>query len=151
MDALRPPGARAKAEYESLCIRCARCMAICPYGSLVGASWQAGRGAGAPVVFARKMPCYLCMLCPPVCPSGALQAVADATAVRMGVAVVEPSRCYAFMGVLCRTCVDECPLQEAAIHQDDDLRPNVTDGCVGCGVCEHVCPAPQSAIHVIPR
>jgi Pyruvate/2-oxoacid:ferredoxin oxidoreductase delta subunit len=59
--------------------------------------------------------------------------------------------CYAHQGILCRTCVDECPLEGEAIRQDADLRPIVTDRCVGCGVCEHVCPAPAVAIRVDAR
>lgn len=147
---LRPPGARPEREFAALCIRCGRCVAVCPYRSLVPAGWAYGPEAGTPVVVARSVPCYLCMECPPVCPSGALDPITDKRAVRMGVAEVNPATCYAHLGILCRTCVDECPLGAAALGQDGQLRPQVREGCVGCGVCEKVCPTPEPAIVVRP-
>jgi Pyruvate/2-oxoacid:ferredoxin oxidoreductase delta subunit len=71
--------------------------------------------------------------------------------VRMGRARVVADRCFAHQGILCRTCLDACPLQGEAIRQDPDLRPEVTEHCVGCGLCEHRCPAPEAAIVVAPR
>jgi formate hydrogenlyase subunit 6/NADH:ubiquinone oxidoreductase subunit I len=90
------------------------------------------------------------MLCPPVCPTGALDPITDKRDVRMGIAVVNTDTCYAFKYILCRTCVDECPLGRSALDQDADLKPVVKDGCVGCGICERVCPAPEPAIVIRP-
>ncbi len=145
---LRPPGARAEREFAALCIRCGRCVSACPYKSLVPAGWEYGSEAGTPMVQARSVPCYLCMDCPPVCPSGALDPITDKHAVRMGLAEVNPDTCYTFLGVLCRTCVDACPLGEAALIQNGELRPVVLRGCVGCGICEKVCPTIEPAIVV---
>lgn len=147
---LRPPGARGEAEFAALCVRCNRCIEICPYGTLRAAGLTPWSEAGTPVVAARAVPCWLCMLCPPACPTGALEPITDRHAVRMGRARVDPETCYAWKGILCRTCIDECPLGAAAIEQDGLLQPRVADGCVGCGVCEHVCPAPEVAIRVEP-
>lgn len=107
--------------------------------------------AGIPVVRPRQTPCYLCMICPPVCPTGALEPITDRARVRMGRAVVDQANCYAFQGILCRTCIDECPLGDDAIFQNGDLAPVVADGCVGCGICERFCPADGSAITVQPE
>lgn len=148
---LRPPGARDERTFAALCIRCDRCVEVCPYRTLEPAGWAYGPDAGTPVVNARETPCWLCMLCPPVCPTGALDAVRDPRAVRMGVARVLVDRCYAHQGILCRTCADECPYQGDAIYMDAELRPVVTARCVGCGICEHRCPAEGSAIRVAPR
>lgn len=165
---LRPPGARAEAEFAALCIRCNRCIEVCPYGSLKPAGWLYGPDAGTPLLEASDVPCYLCMDCPPVCPTDALEPITEKAQVRMGRAVVDEDACWAFQGILCRTCVDECPLVEAAdtrtgepaIFQNGRLRPVVTDACVGCGLCERFCPgkegpgtdaAGRPAIRVVPR
>jgi len=147
---LRPPGARPEPEFAGLCIRCGRCAEVCPYRAVRPAGLASGLEAGTPVVVAREAPCWLCMRCPPACPSGALEPLTDPKRVRMGFAVVDRERCYAFQGIVCRTCLDACPLQGEAIRQDDELRPVVTDRCVGCGLCEWRCPAAGSAIVVRP-
>ena len=147
---LRPPGARPESEFAALCIRCYRCIAVCSYKSLKPAGWSNSTAAGTPICVPQENPCFLCMLCPPVCPTGALEPVSDKRLVRMGRAEVNRDTCYAFQGILCRTCVDQCPLPEA-IMQDGELHPNVTDKCVGCGICEKFCPAPEVAIRVRPR
>ncbi len=148
---LRPPGALDEASFDALCIRCGRCVEVCPYHALRPAGPGAGAGMGTPAIVPRREPCWLCMRCPPVCPTGALRPIHDPRRVDMGRARVLTDRCYAFQGVLCRTCLDACPLQGEAIGQDALLRPAVTDRCVGCGLCERRCPAEESAIRVVPR
>jgi len=147
---LRPPGARSEADFVARCIRCGRCVEVCPHRTLRPAPWASWAAVGTPTVVPREAACWLCLLCPPVCPTGALEPVADRRSVRMGMARVNASACYAFQSVVCRTCVDQCPLAGEAIRQDDQLRPVVTDRCAGCGVCEHRCPVPGSAIRVEP-
>jgi ferredoxin-type protein NapG len=148
---LRPPGARPEAQLAALCIRCGRCVAACPYRAIRPAGGAHGVDAGTPVVVPRQAACVLCMLCPPACPTGALDAkLTDPRAVRMGLARVERDLCFTFQGILCRTCLDECPFEGEAILQDDALRPVVTERCVGCGICEARCPAPEVAIRILP-
>ncbi len=58
---------------------------------------------------------------------------------------------------LCNLCVTECPIKDA-IKMDETVaadgqksyRPRVLEQCVGCGVCEMVCPVELAAI-VIDR
>jgi ferredoxin-type protein NapG len=59
---------------------------------------------------------------------------------------------------VCDLCVIECPIGEDAIRLerlasseiDGAMTPVVGDGCVGCGVCEMVCPEQPSCIVVDP-
>ena len=145
---LRPPGALDEPAFAARCIRCGRCAEVCPYRALRPGGFRLGLEAGTPVVEAREAPCWLCLRCPPVCPTGALAPVAAPRDVRMGRARVDAERCFAFQGIVCRTCLDACPLQGEAIRQDAELRPVITDRCVGCGLCEHRCPVDGAAILV---
>jgi MauM/NapG family ferredoxin protein len=148
---LRPPGALDEAAFLARCLRCGRCAEVCPYRSLRPAGARRGLAAGTPEIVAREAPCWLCLRCPPACPTGALAPVAELRDVRMGRARVLTERCYAHHGVLCRTCLDACPLQGTALVQDGELRPVVTERCVGCGLCEQRCPVDGAAIVVDPR
>lgn len=149
---LRPPGAVPEAEFLRRCIRCNKCAQVCPYGSIVMAHVDAGLDYGTPVIRARSVPCYLCMKCPPVCPSGALEnALTEKRAVRMGVAVIDESRCLPYAGIICRACFEHCPMYREAITLRDEMYPEVhADSCVGCGICEYYCPAEEVAITVRP-
>lgn len=142
---LRPPGARPEAEFRARCIHCGKCAEACPYGSIRMATGRLagfmGRARNTPYIHAKSIPCWLCMKCPPVCPSGALRPVAQMARADMGMAVLLRNRCHNWVGtVLCRTCYDKCPLRGTAMLLEDGDIPAVAAACVGCGVCEHVCP-----------
>jgi ferredoxin-type protein NapG len=59
---------------------------------------------------------------------------------------------------ICDLCVIECPIGETAIGLEaladssiaGAMTPVVRDGCVGCGVCEMVCPEQPACIVVEP-
>lgn len=137
---LRPPGARNERDFLARCIHCGRCAEVCPYGSIRMAGGF-GVMRNTPHIRPRAIPCWLCMKCPPVCPSGALRPVQAMQEADMGMAVLLKSKCHNWVGeVLCRTCYDKCPLRGTAIILEGGDIPAVADSCVGCGVCEHVCP-----------
>ncbi|MHB8149667.1 MAG: 4Fe-4S dicluster domain-containing protein [Desulfobulbia bacterium] len=151
---LRPPGAVAETDFLGRCIRCGKCALACPYRAIRIAGLLDGLTVmGTPVILARKSPCYLCMKCVPVCPSGALDSrVKKREQVRMGTARLNKKECLNWQGTFCRSCYDHCPLFNEAITMDSELRPVVNEKkCVGCGICEHVCPADPAAIIVTPR
>jgi ferredoxin-type protein NapG len=54
--------------------------------------------------------------------------------------------------------VRQCPIEgaialksAAGLPNDKAKTPVVTDKCVGCGVCEMVCPTEPAAIRIVPR
>ncbi|GAB4416805.1 MAG: hypothetical protein OHK0032_12830 [Thermodesulfovibrionales bacterium] len=149
---LRPPGASNEIDFISRCIRCGRCAQVCPYRSIKVANLMDSlANMGTPFIKARDIPCYLCMKCPPVCPSGALnRKLKNKQDVRMGTARINKKECLAWQGTLCRSCYQSCPIFDEAIKMDNELRPVVDEKkCVGCGICENVCPVEPAAIIVV--
>jgi len=148
---LRPPGAIAERQFLATCIRCGKCAQACPYGAIRLAGIMDGlENMGTPVIRPRKNPCYLCMKCPSVCPSSALKrTLAKKEEVRMGSAEIDKKTCLAWQRTLCRSCYDDCPIFDEAVKMDDKLQPVVDKKkCVGCGICENVCPADPAAVVV---
>lgn len=137
---LRPPGAVPEELFPAKCIRCGRCVEVCPYRSITMLDVRSGVHAGTPLIEVENIPCYLCMKCVDVCPTGSLQRIKQPDT-RMGLAVINKFTCAAWKGqTMCRTCYDKCPYPEKAIRLDQ-LRPVVDkDACTGCGLCTHVCP-----------
>ncbi len=146
---LRPPGAIGEATFQNYCIRCRKCAEVCPYGSIHMTHGEWGIKMGTPVIYPRQTPCYLCMKCPPVCPTGALEPITDKNAVKMGTAFIQTESCLAYNGVLCRACYERCPIYREAITLKEEIYPVVhPEKCVGCGICEHVCPTEPASIMV---
>lgn len=146
---LRPPGAIVEHLFVDACQRCGRCVEVCPRQAIAPLEASAGAAAGTPVIRARQAPCVVCagLACTQACPSGALTRVAVFD-VEMGTAEVDRARCLTFRGEACRACVDACPVPGALLESDG--HPVVQASCIGCGVCEHVCPTPEAAIVVRP-
>lgn len=69
-----------------------------------------------------------------------------------------PVRDHPYERELCDLCVTECPI-EGAIEMESlpdadgsrRFRPVVREQCVGCGVCEMICPAEPAAIEIETR
>lgn len=62
-----------------------------------------------------------------------------------------------FEGKECTLCADICPIPNplSAIAMVEDSgggkRPEIYDGCIGCGVCQEVCPTSTPSIVIKPR
>jgi ferredoxin-type protein NapG len=158
---IRPPGALDEEDFLAACLRCDQCVQACPpqYGTLSLTTLAAGRAAYTPQVVPRQMPCFLCasegeLKCIAACPTDALSEVPDTRQIRMGVAIVDTERCWPYIGMGCpRPCYTECPFPGEAIRY---LRPRrrpyvVDEHCIGCGICEYLCPTEPSSIVIRPR
>ena len=137
---LRPPGAVGEESFLAHCIRCGRCLEVCPYHAIVILDIGAGLHAGTPLIAVKNIPCYLCMKCVEVCPTGSLRPVGQKET-RMGLAVINRHSCLAWSGeIMCRTCYDKCLFVNTAIRLDQ-LRPVIDESaCTGCGICVATCP-----------
>ena len=62
-----------------------------------------------------------------------------------------------FEGKACTLCADMCPMPnplsaiEMITTRVGIVRPEIYDGCTGCGVCQEVCPTQQPSIVIKPR
>ena len=146
---LRPPAARPEGEFLRRCIRCGQCVEVCPHGTL---ELLDGFGSlrNTPRVNPDSSPCQLCLKCPPACPTGALDAsIKDMHQVDMGQAYILKDKCHNHTdGIMCMTCYDRCPLRGEAMVLSGGFIPAPTTACVGCGVCQYVCPI--DAVVVVP-
>ena len=137
---LRPPGALDEERFLERCIRCQRCIQVCPKRVIFPLSFAEGiKRMNTPAVTFKKSYCNSCLKCSQVCPTGALLPVTEAT-LDIGVAVIIEKDCVAWDWVGCTVCVDECP--EKAIYLDEHKRPVIEpEKCSGCGICELKCPS----------
>ena len=146
---LRPPGAVAERTFLARCTQGGACIEACPHGSLRPAPLRYRESAGTPYLDPLQQPCWLCedLPCIAACPTGALHLDGD----RMGLARIEALHCLNQQGMLCESCLERCPVPGALLQQAGGP-PRVDEAlCTGCGVCQHVCPAPQNAVILLPN
>ncbi|MGN0832175.1 MAG: DUF1893 domain-containing protein [Kiritimatiellia bacterium] len=144
-----PPGAGDAASFARRCVGCQLCVASCPGGCLSPSTGL--KDFGQPKLDFRRGYCLLdCVKCSEVCPEGAIRFLQreQRPHVHLGHAIWKKDLCVrTTTGDACTACVRKCPVR--AIHLVQGF-PVVDRGtCVGCGACEHVCPArPMPAIFV---
>lgn len=149
---LRPPGGQDEAQFISRCLKCDRCMSICPTNVIGTARVENGLvNARTPVMKFHLGDCTFCGKCTEVCPTKALEPYATTEAdfgdetvlvpdIAIGIAEVREDRCIAWNRGMCAVCEKACPY--GAIQRDKNGHPVVDeDKCNGCGICEYVCPA----------
>ncbi|MBN1852203.1 MAG: 4Fe-4S binding protein [Pirellulales bacterium] len=155
---IRPPGSRPESEFLARCTGCGLCLKICPTGALQPALLEAGlEGLWTPRLVPQIGYCdYTCNLCGQICPTGAIEPfpLEIKQQTKIGLAAFDTTRCipYAY-GRDCMVCEEHCPVPDKAIYflEVDVLdrhgapakikQPRIdADLCIGCGVCENVCP-----------
>ena len=148
---VRPPGGQDEDHLLSACIRCERCIEVCPKNALRPAHPEEGIfGVRTPMANFNVGWCDFCVehndgvpLCEKTCPTNALRLRAGATpeTTILGKAHIIKDWCLAYRNAGCRFCYDACiDAGYDAIDLDVDKRPVVNvEKCVGCGACQSVC------------
>ncbi len=144
-----PPGAGDRETFYGRCASCQLCIANCPGKCLVQSTDL--KTFGQPVMDFRRGYCLgACVKCGEVCPELAIQKlqVVQRPNVHVGEAIWKKDLCIRTTnGDQCTACVRKCPVQ--AIHLVQGFPVVDRQKCIGCGACEHVCPArPKPAIYV---
>jgi ferredoxin-type protein NapG len=153
---LRPPGAVDESRFADVCVRCGHCVAACPADAIFPlgpVDATSPRLVGTPAIRPREQACVLCtgLLCTHSCPSGALSPLSSNFQVAMGTARVDERRCLTFHGQKCDACWRACPIAGAITLDAAGAVRVDSQKCVGCGLCEAVCPTEPTSIRVIPR
>ncbi len=158
---LRPPGAARPPMFAETCTQCGECVTACPARAI---KLDENTADHLPYIIARQSPCVVCndLSCMKACPTGALKLVESREQIQMGYAITDMSRCLrgggfaiydeptSITGEDCQLCVTQCPIGKEAIAVDHHGCIEVRHGCIGCGVCEQVCPTEGPSIWVEP-
>jgi len=145
-----PPGAVDRPIFNRLCVGCGVCIASCPEQCLVPSAALAT--FGQPKMNFQKSHCRLAcpQRCAAACPAGALKKLDHVARrdIHMGHAVWRKDRCLrATEDVPCTACSRKCPVKAITIVAGFPVVDK--EKCIGCGACEHVCPArPEPAMIV---
>ena len=155
---LTPPGSLSARNLARHCTGCQLCVSVCenhvlrPSGNLMTLmqpEMRYERGYCRPE----------CTKCSEVCPTGAIKpiTVEEKSSIQIGHAVWIKDLCIVNTNnVSCGNCARHCPTNSIQmVRQDPEKEDSLeipvvnVETCIGCGACEHLCPArPLSAIYV---
>lgn len=155
---LKPAGSVSLDNFTSRCTGCQLCVQNCP-NDVLRASSKLETFMQPEMSYERGYCRPECTACSEVCPAGAIQKVTreQKTAIQIGHAVWIGQNCVPLRdGVTCGNCAKHCPsgaITMMPYDPEDAASPKIPvineARCIGCGACEHVCPArPFSAIYV---
>lgn len=155
---LTPPGSLSAQNMARHCTACQLCVSECPNGVL-RPSTDLLRLMQPTMSYERGHCRPECTRCSSVCPTGAIREITkeEKSSIQIGHAVWIRKNCVPVTdGVSCGNCARHCPagaIQMISLDPEDASAPKIpainTARCIGCGACEHLCPArPFSAIYV---
>lgn len=150
---LRPPGAMDEHDFVNVCLRCQRCVEVCSTKSIRPLSLLKGfLVAWTPAINVNSGGyCIRCLNCVKTCASGALQKI-ERDQIKIGVAVIDETKCLDWSVGGCSKCVKICPLVnegQIAIKMIEGKPVVQEDTCIGCAVCAIRCP--EGAITISPN
>ena len=155
---IKPAGSGSYVTFSSRCTGCQLCVQSCP-NDVLRASTRLEDLMQPEMSYERGYCRPECTACSEVCPTGAILRVTreEKTSIQIGHAVWIGQNCVPLRdGISCGNCAKRCPsgaITMMPYEPDNELSPKIpsinTERCIGCGACEHVCPArPFSAIYV---
>ena len=155
---LKPAGSVSLDNFTSRCTGCQLCVQNCP-NDVLRASTRLENLMQPEMSFERGYCRPNCTTCSELCPAGAIQKVTreEKSSIQIGHAVWIGQNCVPLRdGVECGNCAKHCPsgaITMMPYDLEDESSPKIPiineERCIGCGACEHVCPArPFSAIYV---
>ena len=155
---IKPAGSVSLENFSSRCTGCQLCVQNCP-NDVLRASSKLDTFMQPEMSYERGYCRPECTACSEVCPAGAIHKVTreQKTSIQIGHAVWIGQNCVPLRDeISCGNCAKHCPsgaITMIPYDPNDDASPKIpsinTERCIGCGACEHVCPArPFSAIFV---
>jgi len=155
---LTPPGSLSAENMAQHCTACQLCVSECP-NDVLRPSTQLSTFMQPTMSYERGYCRPECHRCSTVCPTGAIKPIHrdEKSSIQIGHAVWVKKNCVSITdGVECGNCARHCPTGAITMvpHTTaDGIEVEVpavnTARCIGCGACEHLCPArPFSAIYV---
>ncbi|MCL2688479.1 MAG: 4Fe-4S binding protein [Chitinispirillia bacterium] len=152
-----PPGADNVRHFRRHCTGCQLCVSACP-NQVLRPSSKLSSFMQPQMSFERGYCRPECVKCGQVCPTSAIRPVttAEKSSIQIGYAVWNKDLCVVNVdNVKCDLCSRKCPVgaitQIPKTDEENSLKIPmiITNRCIGCGACEHLCPArPYSAIYV---
>ena len=152
-----PPGALSIKNLEDHCTGCQLCVSRCP-NDVLRPSTDLMHLMQPEMSFERGYCRPECTACGDVCPTGAIRPITkeEKTAIKVGHAVLVRKNCVAVTtDDGCGLCATKCPtgavMMTTVEYEGKSVYAPVVDEekCIGCGTCEHLCPArPFAAIYV---